>query len=108
MKIGIAIITEEGNQLTYSQLNKLAESLSVIIKRRFSPSNKPSSTSSTSAHLVGIMMERDIGFIASILATLKAGGTYVPVDPSFPPDRSTLHIHLYIHIYYIFYIVFSS
>ena len=34
-------------------------------------------------------MERDVGFIASILASLKSRTTYVPIDPSFPPDRQT-------------------
>ena len=41
------------------------------------------------AHLVGIMLDREIGFVASALAILKAGCTYVPVDPAFPPDRQT-------------------
>lgn len=34
-------------------------------------------------------MERDVGFIASVLASLKSRTTYVPIDPSFPPDRQT-------------------
>ena len=34
-------------------------------------------------------MERNIGFVASMLSTLMARATYVPIDPSFPPDRQT-------------------
>ena len=34
-------------------------------------------------------MERDAGFIVSIIASLKSRTTYVPIDPSFPPDRQT-------------------
>ena len=36
---------------------------------------------------VGIFMDRSIEFVVSILATLKAGGCYVPLDPSYPADR---------------------
>lgn len=36
---------------------------------------------------VGVYMDRGVLAILSILGTLKAGATYVPIDPSFPSDR---------------------
>jgi putative pyridoxal-dependent aspartate 1-decarboxylase len=36
--------------------------------------------------LVVISMERSIDLITGILGILKAGGTYVPIDPSYPTD----------------------
>jgi amino acid adenylation domain-containing protein len=37
--------------------------------------------------LVGILLDRSPELVTAILATLKAGGTYVPLDPHFPPAR---------------------
>ncbi|WP_187386550.1 non-ribosomal peptide synthetase [Paenibacillus ihumii] len=37
--------------------------------------------------LVGIMAERSVEYIVGVLAVLKAGGAYIPVDPSYPRDR---------------------
>src|SRR6185369_11643783 len=39
--------------------------------------------------LVGICMERSIEMVLAMLATLKAGAAYVPIDPSFPARRVT-------------------
>jgi non-ribosomal peptide synthetase component F len=36
---------------------------------------------------VGIIKKRDINFLIAILAILKAGGVYVPIDSTYPPDR---------------------
>ena len=37
--------------------------------------------------LVGILMERSIEMVVAILGILKAGGGYVPLDPSYPEER---------------------
>ena len=37
--------------------------------------------------IVAICLERSIGAILSILAVLKAGGAYLPLDPAYPSDR---------------------
>jgi|FLOH01.1.fsa_nt_gi amino acid adenylation domain-containing protein len=39
--------------------------------------------------LVGIFMARSPSLVASILAVLKSGAAYVPLDPSHPDDRLT-------------------
>lgn len=36
---------------------------------------------------VGLMFDRSIEMIVSLLAILKAGSAYVPLDPEFPEDR---------------------
>jgi amino acid adenylation domain-containing protein len=37
--------------------------------------------------LVGVYTERSLEMLVAILATLKAGGAYAPLDPSSPPER---------------------
>jgi amino acid adenylation domain-containing protein len=36
---------------------------------------------------VGVMMERSLELVISLLAILKAGGAYVPFDPGYPEER---------------------
>lgn len=36
---------------------------------------------------VGIMLDRSIELYVSMLAAMKSGATYVPLDPGHPPDR---------------------
>jgi amino acid adenylation domain-containing protein len=36
---------------------------------------------------VGIFLERSVEMLVSLLAVMKAGATYVPLDPAFPADR---------------------
>ncbi len=37
--------------------------------------------------LVGILMERSVEMVVSLLGVLKAGGAYVPLDPDYPAAR---------------------
>jgi amino acid adenylation domain-containing protein len=36
---------------------------------------------------VGICAERSLEMVVGLLAVLKAGGAYLPLDPDYPPDR---------------------
>jgi len=36
---------------------------------------------------VGVLLPRSVEMVVALLATLKAGGTYVPLDPNYPADR---------------------
>lgn len=40
-----------------------------------------------SGDFIGVMTGRNGNLVASLLAVLKLGATYVPLDPSFPADR---------------------
>jgi amino acid adenylation domain-containing protein len=37
--------------------------------------------------VVGICVERSIEMVVGLLAVLKAGGAYLPLDPGYPPER---------------------
>jgi amino acid adenylation domain-containing protein len=36
---------------------------------------------------VAVVTERNLDWMAAVLATFKAGGVYLPIEPHFPPDR---------------------
>ncbi len=36
---------------------------------------------------VGVCLDRSLDLIVSLLSVLKAGGAYIPIDPSYPKDR---------------------
>ena len=37
--------------------------------------------------LVGLCVERSLDLVVGLLAMLKAGGAYLPLDPSYPAER---------------------
>src|SRR5256714_1154199 len=67
----------EDEQLTYRQLNTRANQLAHYLQ----------SLEVGPEVLVGICMERSPAMIVALLAVLKAGGAFVPLDPTYPPDR---------------------
>ncbi|MBE9052046.1 amino acid adenylation domain-containing protein [Nostocales cyanobacterium LEGE 11386] len=65
------------NQFTYQQLNEKANQLARLL---CSCGVKP-------GEFIGIIKQRDVNFLIAILAILKSGGVYVPIDSTYPPDR---------------------
>ncbi|HEY6922732.1 MAG TPA: amino acid adenylation domain-containing protein [Steroidobacteraceae bacterium] len=63
--------------VTYADLNSRANQLA---RHLFNIGIAPE-------QLVGIFLERSLHVPISLLATLKAGGAYLPLDPSYPPER---------------------
>ncbi len=63
--------------LTYHELNSRANQLASYLRTLgVGPET-----------LVGICLHRSIELLVSILAILKAGGTYMPLDPAYPRER---------------------
>lgn len=70
-------VTLDGARLTYRELNARANQLARhLCKRGVRPDV-----------LVGICADRTLELVVALLAILKSGGTYVPIDPQYPPDR---------------------
>ncbi|MEW6735860.1 MAG: amino acid adenylation domain-containing protein, partial [Acidobacteriota bacterium] len=72
----IAVVFEE-QQLTYQQLNKRANQLGHYLRALGIGPDV----------LVGICIGHSIDIIVAILGVLKAGGAYLPIDPSYPLER---------------------
>ncbi|QLE39947.1 amino acid adenylation domain-containing protein [Nostoc sp. C052] len=69
----------DNEQLTYQQLNTQANQLAHYLQ----------SLGVEPEVLVGIYLERSLSIIVILLAVLKAGGGYVPLDPDYPQQRLT-------------------
>ena len=67
----------EDRQLTYLELNQRANQLAAHL-RDLGVSRR---------NLVGICTERSLEMMIGILGILKSGSAYVPLDPSYPPER---------------------
>ncbi|PYS22683.1 MAG: hypothetical protein DMF72_12540 [Acidobacteria bacterium] len=67
----------ENQQLTYSELNRRANQLAGYLQQQGVGVET----------LVGVMVERSVELVISLLAVLKAGGAYVPLDASYPAER---------------------
>ena len=67
----------EGQSWAYRELNERANQLAHRLIRL---GVKPET-------LVGLFLERTPAMVISILAVLKAGGAYLPLDPIYPPER---------------------
>jgi len=70
-------VDSDAARLTYGELNAAANRLARHLRGL---GVGPES-------LVGIMLERSAEQIISLLAVLKAGGAYLPLDPSYPAER---------------------
>ena len=68
--------------ISYTDLNTRANTLA---KKLQSLGAKPDS-------LIGLFIERSIDMVVGLLAILKSGAAYVPLDPTYPQDRIALMI----------------
>lgn len=66
-----------GQTLTYKSLNQRANQVAHRLRRLGVLPETP----------VGVLTGRSTETVVAILATLKSGGTYVPIDPSYPRER---------------------
>jgi amino acid adenylation domain-containing protein len=77
-----AAMLYEGGSLTYRELNEKADGLA----HRLITSGVEAETR------VGVMLERSPEMLVSLLAVLKAGGAYLPLDPEYPEERLSLMV----------------
>ena len=62
---------------SYDALNRAANRLARQLRRHGVGTDVP----------VGICLERSLGAVTAVLAVLKAGGAYLPLDPAYPAER---------------------
>ena len=72
----------EGQSLAYRQLNSRANQLAHFLRKQGAGPDV----------LVGVSMERSLDMVVALLGVLKAGAAYVPLDPTYPPDRLTFMV----------------
>ncbi|MGW7157950.1 amino acid adenylation domain-containing protein [Paenibacillus taichungensis] len=73
----VALLTASGAALTYRELDEKANTLAWKLLDQGVRRDEP----------VGIMSRRNEALIIMLLAVLKAGAAYVPLDPAFPEQR---------------------
>ncbi|MBB6127527.1 polyketide synthase [Mucilaginibacter lappiensis] len=69
-------IVYKGESITYASLNQLSNNLAAVILAQ-----------SPASAIIGVSTRRCIETIISVLAILKAGKVYLPIDPDYPKDR---------------------
>jgi len=74
---GAEAVVFAGESLTYAALNARANRLAHHLVARGVGPDQP----------VAICVERGMEMVVGLLAVLKAGGGYVPLDPAYPEDR---------------------
>lgn len=67
----------ENSSITYEQLNSKSNQLAHFFIKRGLENDQH----------VGVILERSVEYVITIIAILKAGGTYVPIDPDHPCNR---------------------
>lgn len=70
-------VSSKGKQLTYYELNTSANRFARRLRALGVGPEVP----------VGICVDRSVEMIVALLGILKAGGTYVPLDPVYPQER---------------------
>jgi amino acid adenylation domain-containing protein len=70
-------VVHRGARVSYAELDRRAEAIAARLRllgfRR--------------GEFAGILDERGIDFLAAMLAILKAGGAFIPIDPGYPEER---------------------
>jgi amino acid adenylation domain-containing protein len=73
-----AVAVEYGDdRLTYAELDRRANGLA----------HRLLAEGVTAATPVGLYLDRGVGWVVAVLAVLKAGGAYLPLDVAYPAER---------------------
>ncbi|NJL53251.1 MAG: amino acid adenylation domain-containing protein [Hydrococcus sp. SU_1_0] len=68
--------------LSYRELNRRANQLAHHLNSLGVSSNS----------LVGIYLDRSLDMLVGLLAILKAGAAYIPLDPNYPQERIVFYV----------------
>ena len=66
-----------GQSLTYRELEQRCDCVAAALRAQ----------GVARGTLVGIHLERSLEMLVAVIAVMKAGGAYIPLDPDFPSDR---------------------
>ncbi len=73
-------VTFEGSSISYAELNARANRLArYLVERGAGPER-----------FVALVLPRSVELVVAVLAVLKSGAAYVPIDPDYPQDRIDL------------------
>lgn len=73
----IALSSPDGTSMSYAELNQRANAIAVqLVTRGFNAGD-----------IVAVCLPRNTELVVTLLAVLKAGCAYLPLDPSHPPQR---------------------
>ncbi len=64
-------------RMTYRELDEYSDRLALHLRDH---GVKPET-------IVGLMLERSLEMVIGIIAIIKSGGAYLPLDPEYPPER---------------------
>jgi amino acid adenylation domain-containing protein len=73
----LAVIDPERGSVTYAELNARADAFAELLRDR-------------GAHpgaLIGICLDKGLDLAVAVLAVLKAGAAFLPLDPAYPDER---------------------
>ncbi|MEU2738043.1 amino acid adenylation domain-containing protein [Streptomyces sp. NPDC007095] len=70
-------VTGDTGSLTYQELDAAVDRVAAELARR----------GVTTESLVGVALQRSPEMVVTLLAVLRAGGLYLPIDPEYPADR---------------------
>ncbi|NQZ58668.1 MAG: amino acid adenylation domain-containing protein, partial [Lentisphaeraceae bacterium] len=76
----IAVKTSAGKTLTYQQLDVKSSAVALALQEKLG-------RSLNSKDVIGLYLEKDLPLIYSILAVLKAGASFLNLDPTYPQER---------------------
>lgn len=74
----------ENEELTYQELNEKSNQLAREIREQYQKKTGKLVTPDT---LIALCLERSLEMVIAMLAVLKAGAAYVPIDPEYPQER---------------------